>query len=133
MASGLAVKLPLVTDNTFGAYNLITDYTSLIKQNLKMLILTNPGERMMDINFGVGLRRRIFEQHIGSTYAEIDKDIRRQVKRYLPFVEVEKINFMTPENSPDLFPHRLTVQAYFVIIPLQLNTLLEIDVQNMAA
>ncbi len=43
MASGLAVKLPLVTDNTFGAYNLITDYASLIKQNLKIVDFDQPG------------------------------------------------------------------------------------------
>ena len=29
----------------------------MIKQNLKMLILTNPGERVMDPEFGVGIKQ----------------------------------------------------------------------------
>ena len=38
MASGLAPRLPLVFDNVFGPYGLITDYKELVTQNLKMLI-----------------------------------------------------------------------------------------------
>ena len=53
MASGLAPRLPLVFDNVFGPYGLITDYKELVTQNLKMLILTSPGERMMDTQFVV--------------------------------------------------------------------------------
>ena len=53
MSSGLGAKLPLTIDSVFGPYNLLTDYNSLAQQNLKMLILTNPGERMMDTSFGV--------------------------------------------------------------------------------
>ena len=52
MSSGIAAKLPLTVSNVFGTYNLITDFTTLAKQNLKMLVLTTPGEKMMDINFG---------------------------------------------------------------------------------
>ena len=47
MASGLTPKLPLVRD-TINDFLLITDYKELVKQNLKNLILTNPGEKIMD-------------------------------------------------------------------------------------
>ena len=39
MASGLAPRLPLVFDDVYGPYGLITDFSSLAKQNLKMLEL----------------------------------------------------------------------------------------------
>jgi len=57
MPSGLSPKLPLTVSEVFGPYNLNTNFEDLAKQNLKMLILTIPGERIMDPNFGVGLRR----------------------------------------------------------------------------
>ena len=49
MASGIAVQLPLVFDDVFGPYNLITDYLSLARQNLKMLVsppFSNPSWRI---------------------------------------------------------------------------------------
>ena len=130
MPSGLAVSLPLMVDETFGVYNLITDFETLVTQNLKMLILTNPGERMMDVNFGAGVRRRLFEQNAVTAYASIEKDILSQVNRYMPFVKVERIEFRVPENNPDLYPHTVKIRTYFKIIPLQSFSILEIDVDS---
>ena len=75
MASGLAVKLPLTVDKQFGPYGLITDYAELVKQNFKMLILTIPGERIMNPDFGIGLKKYLFEMDTHSTYAEINDRI----------------------------------------------------------
>jgi len=130
MASGLAPKLPLVFDNVFGPYGLITDFSSLAKQNLKMLVLTNPGERIMDTDFGVGLRKYLFEQNTPSTYSEIDSNIRQQVQRYLPYIGIDRIDFTVPENNPDLFPNSLSVSILFTILPLQTNAILNVEVNN---
>jgi len=130
MASGLAPKLPLVFDNVFGPYGLITDFSSLAKQNLKMLILTSPGERMMDTDFGVGLKKYLFEQNTPSTYSEIDSNIRQQVERYLPYIGIDRIDFTVPEGNPDLFPNNLSVSILFTILPLQTNAILNVEVNN---
>ena len=130
MASGLAPRLPLVFDNVFGPYGLITDFEGLAKQNLKMLILTAPGERMMHPQFGVGLKKYLFEQNNGSTYSDIESNIRKQAKRYLPFISIRRIDFTVPENNPDLFPNNLVVSIFFTIIPLQTNTVLNVEVNN---
>ena len=95
-----------------------------------MLVLTNPGERMMDIEFGVGLRRFVFDQKIETTYANIRGEIMDQTARYLPYLGIERIEFMTPEGSPELFPHQIVMKIYFKIIPLKLSSVLEIDVNN---
>jgi len=129
MSSGLAAQLPLILSNTFGAYNLITTFTDLAKQNLKMLVLTAPGERMMDINFGVGLRKYLFEPNDSSTYAEIDENIRKQVGQYLPYIRLDRIIFEEPPDyARDAFPHTLNVAIWFTIISLQVNTVLNIEV-----
>jgi hypothetical protein len=130
MASGLAPKLPLVFDEVYGPYGLITDFSSLAKQNLKMLILTNPGERIMDTDFGVGLKKYLFDQNTPSTYSEIDSNIRQQVQRYLPYIGINRIDFTVPENNPDLFPNNLSVSILFTILPLQTNAILNVEVNN---
>jgi len=129
MASGIAARLPLTLSNTFGAYNLITKFTDLAKQNLKMLVLTAPGERMMDINFGVGLRRYLFESNDSVIYSQIDEKIREQVGSYLPYIRVNRVVFDIPDEATrDTYPHALKVAISFTVVPLQVNTVLEIEV-----
>ena len=130
MPSGLSPKLPLTTSDVFGAYNLNTTFEEVAKQNLQMLVLTMPGERMMDVNFGVGLRRFLFENNGTNTYTNIEAAIRDQVTRYLPYISIDDVSFQIPENNPDLFPQNLSVSILFTILPLQLSTALQIDVDQ---
>jgi len=128
MSSGIAAKLPLTISNTFGAYNLITDFKTLATQNLKMLVLTSPGEKMMDINFGVGLRQFLFEQNDATVYSRIDEKIRQQAATYLPYIQINAIEFDVPEDMPDFYPHTINVILRFRIVPLQTNTVLNLEV-----
>ncbi len=93
MAS-LAPKLPLTMDSGDG-YTSIKILKALIKQNFKMIILTNPGERVMNPDFGVGIRRFLFESFQSDVYARIDSAIREQTERYLPIVSIESVEFGT--------------------------------------
>ena len=93
MAS-LAPKLPLTLDSGDG-YTSIKKLKTLIKQNFKMLILTNPGERVMNPDFGVGIRQFLFENFESDVYARIDTRIREQTSIYLPVVSIETIEFGT--------------------------------------
>jgi len=126
MSRGLSPKLPLQKDPADG-YALNKEYVELVKQNLKMLLLTAPGERMMEPNFGVGLRNYLFENNAGTTYSEIESKIRNQVKFYMPFVEVQAIKF----NSFDTVKssgNGLHMDMDFRIIPFDLFASLEIEV-----
>ena len=130
MPSGLSVKLPLVTSNVFGPYDLNTTYDQLAKQNLKMLVLTNPGERIMNPSFGVGISKFLFEFNGAGTYDKITSAIQQQTAIYLPYIQVDNIHYVIPEGNPDLFPHDLRVQITFTIIPLQKRASVEIQVNN---
>jgi hypothetical protein len=127
MSSGLSVKLPLATSAVFGAYNLNTTFTELATQNLKMLLLTNPGERMMDPGFGVGIRSYLFQQNTPDTYGNITTSIQTQVEKYLPYINIDNIQYSIPENNPDLFPNDLSVIIKFTIVPLQQSAVLQIQ------
>ena len=86
MAS-FSVALPLRRDTSDG-FVMIKNFPKLIRQNLKMLILTNPGERIMEPDFGVGLRTYLFQNFNEGTYAEIETKIKQQVAKYLPVVTI---------------------------------------------
>ena len=97
MAS-FGVALPLQTDLADG-FTMVKNLNTLVKQNLKMLILTIPGERVMEPNFGVGLSRYLFENFGQNTMSQISSKIREQAGIYLPAVEIRNITFGT--TDPD--------------------------------
>ena len=96
MAQGLAVALPLYIDSIDGAYGLHKNLEKVVTQNLKMIILASPGERVMVPEFGVGIRRYLFDQNTPGTQATIDGLIRRQVATYLPYVVIDELSVSSP-------------------------------------
>jgi phage baseplate assembly protein W len=120
MASGLTPKLPLVRD-TINDFLLITDYKELVKQNLKNLILTNPGEKIMDADFGIGINRFLFELDNPALYANISGRINEQVARYLPYIEITNAVYDSSATNENLDTNFLYVEIQYVIKPLQVS------------
>ena len=127
--AGLAPELPLRRDETDG-YKLIKTYEGLALQNLKMLILTNPGERIMDPNFGVGLRKFLFEQNDSLTYGQIEGKIRNQVRTYLPYIKVFRINFKRPKEIENAF-NFVNIEIEYAVGTLQARNKLELKLDFM--
>jgi hypothetical protein len=71
----------------------------MIKQNLKMLLLTSPGERIMDNNFGVGLKNFLFEQNVRNTRQALRNRIEEQVEEYMPFLDLIEIDVIEAEDQ----------------------------------
>ena len=88
----LSPKLPV--DFTTGTIesHLEDGFESMIKQNLKMILLTHPGERIMVPDFGVGLRRFIFElETYDDIYDELIDVVSSQVSQYFPVIQIINI------------------------------------------
>jgi len=121
--SSLAVALPLQLNSGTG-FNMITNIKKLFQQNLKMLILTNPGERVMDPSFGVGLKRYLFENFGLDTQAQIETKIREQTNIYIPAIRIEDIFFgnTDPDNN------YLGIQIRYSIPNIRVSDLLEITI-----
>lgn len=90
---GLSPKFPLEIDNYVGAYALNSTLKEVVKQNFINLMLTSPGERVADIQFGVGLRRYLFELNTDNLQGEIATNIQTQTNKYMPFVSLGSVSF----------------------------------------
>lgn len=112
--SNYAPRLPLTLNERNGFENLQT-IISVIHQNLKMLLLTSPGERVMDPNFGVGMKRYMFEQNSPSTHSSIKAKIISQAKEYLPFITIQEVNFDAENNNSLVKSNGLLVTIVFFI------------------
>jgi len=120
--NGIGPKLPLFRDNSSGNYSLIKLYKEEVKQNFKNLMLTSQGERMMMPDFGVGLRHFLFEPDHG-LIVEIRQRIYSQVKKYMPFVQIKKIEFNPARNNRDN-PNMLSIKIEYGVPNMNLNSTL---------
>jgi phage baseplate assembly protein W len=121
----LTPRLPL-SRNLITGYALIGDYVSLVKQNFKNLLLTVPGERMMNPDFGVGLKRFLFENDSPLVYDSVAEAIRTQVSKYLPYIEIKDIIFNSSAGDPSLPDNTMYVRVEYRIIPLELSDAIDI-------
>jgi len=112
--SNYSPKLPLLINGSNGYENNQT-VLAVIQQNLKMVLLTSPGERIMDPNFGVGMKRYLFEQNDSSTYSRIKARIKRQVKEYMGYIEIEDVIFNSESNNDNITANGLLVTVKFSI------------------
>jgi len=119
----LAIKLPIRRSSIDG-YQMIGDFQTLIRQNLKMLILTAPGERVMEPEFGVGIRNYLFENFNNMTYNTINTKIREQAAKYLPVVDIMEVNFA--DSDPDR--NFLAIKIFFSIPDIGIKDLLEFTI-----
>ena len=83
-------KWPLSQGNN-DTFELYDDVKQQISFYLKNLLLTSPGENISDPNYGVGLRRYMFEQNLPSTRGAIASAISSQMSTYLPYLRVSDI------------------------------------------
>ena len=125
MSRGLSPKLPLTKDPQDG-YKLNKSYIDMIKQNIKMLILTAPGERIMEPEFGVGLRNYLFRNNVPELQGEIRGKIVEQVNRYMPFIEIEQIKFTSAETE-STSENGLYMLMSYRIVPLDVISSVEIN------
>ena len=71
-----------------------------IKNNIKLLLQTQRGERVFQPNLGMNLRRFLFEQITVDTEIEIQNDIVDAFQIWLPFVDVRDIKLdIDSENT----------------------------------
>jgi len=86
----VGIKTPLeLGEGDDGLLKMNRRVEDAISDNLRNLILTNKGERLMDYNFGANLKELTFELGKEDIDIEAVTRIRESVGRYLPFVSLE--------------------------------------------
>ena len=121
--AGISPKLPL-SRNEFDGFALNKTILEAIRQNVRMLILTAPGERVMDPDFGVGIRRYLFEQAGPNVRGDIEARIQSQMGQYLPFVNIEDIDFEDDRvNNPSSGVTMIVTLRYTVSSLADINIL----------
>ena len=70
-----------------------------IKNNIRLLLQTQKGERMFQPNLGMNIRQFLFEQITEDTQVQIENDIVDTFNTWLPFVDLREINIDLSEQD----------------------------------
>jgi phage baseplate assembly protein W len=93
------------------------NYTTLTqaKDNLKNLILTRKGERIMNPTFGCDIYKVLFEQMDGGLIeTKIESTILDAVSNWLPYLSIDEIIFDYDDN--DIDNNRINLEVKFSLI-----------------
>jgi phage baseplate assembly protein W len=123
MADGISIKIPINYSEQDGPYQLTKTLPETIKQNFKNMVMTVPGERIMDPDFGVGIHQLLFENEVNDAIETFRERLYDQVKTYLPFVSI--INIET-----NFANHVLNVGIEYYISQLGMNDAIVLEVNK---
>jgi phage baseplate assembly protein W len=95
------ITLPLKRGETGYFEQAFTSYDQA-KSNLKNLLLTSEGERVMQPEFGVGLHRLLFEQLDGNLEQKLEEVITNKVAFWLPYITIDTIDVEMTDDMKDM-------------------------------
>lgn len=96
----VGVTLPLRKGNN-GYFEVSYTTKDQIKSNIKALLLTQKGERLMQPTFGSNLQRAVFEQNSNNLDAFIEDTIMEAIDTWMPYVTIESIVYDTDNTLKD--------------------------------
>ena len=117
-SKGVGIQIPF---NGPTGLNITYTTAEATKSNILNFFLTGRRERIMNPNFGAGIREQLFEQITQGTTENIEEIIRFGLSDYFPQV---KLNQLTVSVSPD----ENILQVYFSYSILNTNIQDEISI-----
>lgn len=102
-SKGVGIKIPF--DGSIGL-NITYTTKEATKSNILNFLLTGKRERIMNPNFGAGIREQLFEQITSNNIENIEDIIKFGLNDYFPQV---KLNNLTINSFPD----QNIIQIYF--------------------
>jgi phage baseplate assembly protein W len=118
------------TSNSNGVFSV--NYTTLTqaKDNLKSLILTHKGERLMNPEFGCDIWKLLFEPIVeGDIDSKIERTIIDAVSIWLPYLNIDQIIFDYDDNDIDNHTIGLDIKFSLASNP-NLGDSVQINVNN---
>ena len=97
-SKAVGIGLPF---NGVGIFNLNYTTRDQVKANLTNFMLTNPGERVFNVDYGAGLRDLIFDQ--GGQIEEVRSRVEDRIRTYFPQISLVSLDFELDETGQQLY------------------------------
>ena len=124
----IGINLPFKKSEGSEGYFLSTTTTiEAVKNNVRLLLSTDKGERIFQPNLGIGLRRFLFEPITGETTLAIQNEIVDTFNFWLPFITIKDIQVETT-SADGTNPNQISINVIFNL-DKDPNTLESVQVQ----
>ena len=124
----IGIDLPFrKSDGIEGWFASTTTTIEAVKNNIRNLVRTNKGERLMQPQLGLNLRNYLFEQFTDELRLSIENDILDTFNFWLPFVEIKGLDINMNETDA-IGKNKMSIFITFNIIR-DPNTLESIQVE----
>lgn len=101
--------------NRGGGYLKKATGIELIKNNLRQLLLTNRGERVMLPDFGTNIRQYLMEPLDQALLSQIKREILESVTKYATNVKLTKLLILPSDSVSNSGGNHIYIKAYFQI------------------
>ncbi len=113
MPIGFTVPFQNAT-GSLGIFHVTEDEFDALNNDIRSLLITNWGERVMHYNFGCNLREFLFEQKRNEELkARIAERVTTQFDMWLPFLRVVQLNILFTEDRPDIAENTIGVSIVY--------------------
>ena len=124
----VGIDYPFHKSNGIEGWFASTDTTiKAVKNNIKILLNTNRGERLMQPSLGVNLRKFLFEQYTDESRIAIQNEIYDTFRTWLPFVEIRELD-ISMEGTDAIGKNKMSISITFNIMR-DPNTLESVQVE----
>ena len=123
MADPINFQWP-VRHGSKGAFETNENTFDAIQDDLKILILTNFGERPIHFDFGANLRPLIFELQGSDLRQAISDTIIAAIEKWMPFVNVVNLTVDDETTSTTLRPNEVHISLEFSVGNIDITRIL---------
>ncbi len=95
----IGITLPIQIGNT--AFNQSFKTAEQASSNIKNLLLTKKGERIMQPNFGSGLQELLFDFNDDALAGKIEDTVTLALENWLPYISVDQIDIAASDLDKD--------------------------------
>lgn len=118
----ISVTFPLnLSTGSLGYLEPTNDIVDAIKSNLRQLLLTNWGERLMHYDFGCNFIEFLFEQKTPNLRFSIAERVKSQMSKWMPFLSLKSlfIIFSDDDKSVPDPGFRIDLEVVYGNIPIE--------------
>lgn len=119
-----APKFPLRFKEKLG-FEDVNDAKELVKFHLTNLLLTNPGEKISDPNYGVGIRQMLFENMTPGVINLWSDKINDGISDYITYINVSGVQI-----TPFYDLNKISIKIQYNLLRDTEQQILELDLQT---
>lgn len=122
---GAGLAFPVRPDVVRGRMRLLSG-AEKVRESIELILLTEPGERLMRPRFGCGLRQFLMQPNSVAVRAQLEREVGRALRAFEPRIELKEVA-VTPGEDPAMvriairYEHRLDGSEDVLVYPFYLE------------